>query len=476
MVSDESEKMFIATSDYLASLNTMADTKKQAIFNSTPNLSKVTGTRYYVSTNGNDANDGKSSATAWATLDKVNSYKFSAGDAVLFECGGSWRGQLVGRDGVTYASYGIGAKPMIMGATRNSADASLWKKTAVDNVYEYTLLVTNPGNIAFIDSEGNVTMSTRLHRLQKPDASSATLKVIADTYNDLTEDLQFWFDYYNDEILQYKTGTLYLYSANGNPGDRFADIEIGEANGNVISWANGATYDGLEVRYNGAHGFGGNADNVTVRNCVIQYIGGSLLTDRVTVYGNAIEVYGECDGFVAENNYINEIWDTGITFQNGSGNAGDCKYQNIVIKDNLIERCHWSIEFYNQNREGTVRSVKNVRVTGNFCRYSGEGWASKFRTAENGYELNETRANHICSWGFAEKVEDFVISGNIFESCGGYVLRFGSDSFAPGDKKIEVTGNTYVISEDTKLAKVGAAYQGIEDFSRDTDATVAIIE
>jgi hypothetical protein len=49
---------------------------------------------YYVRNGGNDSADGKSHATAWASLGKVNGYSFAAGDRVLFLEGNRWAGQL----------------------------------------------------------------------------------------------------------------------------------------------------------------------------------------------------------------------------------------------------------------------------------------------------------------------------------------------------------------------------------------------
>lgn len=45
---------------------------------------------YYVKPNGNDNLDGRSDATAWKTIGKVNSYSFATGDDVYFKCGGTW--------------------------------------------------------------------------------------------------------------------------------------------------------------------------------------------------------------------------------------------------------------------------------------------------------------------------------------------------------------------------------------------------
>src|SRR6187549_2480086 len=49
---------------------------------------------YYVRNGGDDSADGRSHATAWASLNKINSYSFAAGDQVLLLEGNRWVGQL----------------------------------------------------------------------------------------------------------------------------------------------------------------------------------------------------------------------------------------------------------------------------------------------------------------------------------------------------------------------------------------------
>src|SRR5262245_3969855 len=49
---------------------------------------------YYVRNGGNDSADGRSHATAWASLDKVNGFSFAAGDQVLLYEGNRWVGAL----------------------------------------------------------------------------------------------------------------------------------------------------------------------------------------------------------------------------------------------------------------------------------------------------------------------------------------------------------------------------------------------
>ena len=79
----------------------------------------VRATEYFVdSETGDDARDGRSAATAWKSLEKVNAADLVAGDTVRFRRGGLWRGSLVPKSGeegrpVTYTTYGKGQKPIL---------------------------------------------------------------------------------------------------------------------------------------------------------------------------------------------------------------------------------------------------------------------------------------------------------------------------------------------------------------------------
>ncbi|MFB6453985.1 right-handed parallel beta-helix repeat-containing protein [Chitinophaga sp. Hz27] len=81
----------------------------------------VTTTRYYVDNNGVDSLDGKTPATAWKTLAKVNATTFQPGDSILFKRGGSWTGTLVIKSSgtsnarITFGAYSSGNNPQIIG-------------------------------------------------------------------------------------------------------------------------------------------------------------------------------------------------------------------------------------------------------------------------------------------------------------------------------------------------------------------------
>ena len=77
--------------DFLKEIDKKAEQKKAQILNAKDELI-VTGTRYFVSTNGCDDNDGLNEETPWKSLDKVSSFAFKKGDGVFFKRGDLFRG------------------------------------------------------------------------------------------------------------------------------------------------------------------------------------------------------------------------------------------------------------------------------------------------------------------------------------------------------------------------------------------------
>ena len=67
----------------------------------------VSAEEYYVSNSGNDSWDGKSDATAWKTIGKVNRNVSNVGDDVYFKCGDEWVEErlLVDWDNATIGAY-----------------------------------------------------------------------------------------------------------------------------------------------------------------------------------------------------------------------------------------------------------------------------------------------------------------------------------------------------------------------------------
>ncbi len=403
---------------------------------------------YYISNNGNDINDGLSPETAWATLTKLKNTMLLPGDVVLFERGGVFRGDVICMSGVTYSAYGNGAKPIISGSYENYADPAIWIETDVPNVYKLQRNVYNVGVIVFNDSAelGNYNELVGALRVVGLDGFTS--------YRDLKEDLTFASDLYKRE--------LYLYSAYGNPGERFDSIEIGQYHHLMsVDKVQDVIIDNIHIRHTGGHGFtGGNLKNVTVRNCIADYMGGSILhgygpTNTVRV-GNSIQVYGGCDGWYAYNNWCYQIYDTGVTHQyNAPHGKEDCFMDNVKYIGNVFEYCHWAIEWYNYDYAATQQHFYNTYIADNICVLTGYGWGSRHRPSG---------AATMVSWGLTKYTKNFVTENNIFDRSLGDIFYLEG----AGNKLLELKNNIYVQNFDGSLGFLyGRRYAVGEDIASD---------
>lgn len=394
-----------------------ADKIKKEILNSVPNTRNKT--LYYVSPNGDDSYVGTDEAHPWKSLEKVNSTPLGEKDMVLFEAGQKWRGILKTQKGVSYSRYGIGDPPIICGSVRNYADPDLWTETDMACVYRCCAELQNPGIMAFDhdDSLGNY------------DARYGSLLFERDNYEldekGLNKDLQFFWNP--------KTKETYLYSEFGNPGMRFRSIEIGEAP--TVVWLNdGCLIDGLRVRYGGALGMAcGSVRNVTIINCVCDWIGGSKLGNNAT-FGNAIQIYGNAINCHIDHNWCYQCYDTAMTVQCTGNSKTDAIMENVSMSDNLVEYCYWGIEYWNQPSAEYARAFRNVEVNRNFIRFTGMGWGSAFRSEQyKGFPYLYEQTAALCCFGMIEAAENVSVCENIVElSRNGAIVRmdyYGGECF-----------------------------------------------
>lgn len=419
---------------FAAKCQEKADAMKATILGSKSDYSAAKGARYYVSAQGNDASDGLTPETAIRSLEAVRRLDLKPGDAVLFRRGEIFRGRIQAKTGVTYSAYGEGPKPTICSSERNYADAALWEKTDVANVWRCTVPVSNAGIVTFdhdpqVIGKYDVTVGQmRCNRTKTP--SPAHLK----------EDLAFWNDM--------PANRLYLCSAKGNPGSRFSRIEIGCSGNSIAVGCDGVTVDNLHITLTGSHGVGaGTVRNLEVRNCVFDWLGGSLLIPEgrkngPCLYGNAVEVYGGCDGYRVHDCWMYQIYDTGITHQCHHARNAEIRQFNVEHARNLIEYCFWSIEYYNAfNKFGETR---NVYVHDNFCRFGGYGWGCRGRAGGAPMYSIDDRP---------DVTSNYVNEANTLERCLGILVNNFGRHASPPD--FVFRKNVYVQPRGWHFAAIG---------------------
>lgn len=468
-------------------VDVIAEQMKKDILN-TPNTAdiygdKMTGTIYYVSEkNGNDDNDGKTPETAVKTIAGLNKVvRFPRpGTSFLFERGGIYRGQLsVASNGLILGSYGEGDKPLIMQSRRNFADQSLWVETDWPNVWKCTESLTNVGVIGF--DHDLFDYSEDSYNELYGDIMNANLFGVKGV-QDLNKDLQFYSVLSNDQTTggTVKENELYLYSDKGNPGSRFKSIEIGENKAIVSGKGDDVIIDNIAFKFTGGHGMGGagGCKNRTVTNCIYSWLGGSILSldfrgnGRPVNYGNAVEIYGSCNGYLVENNWMYQLYDTGVTHQFSDGTA--CTQEGVKYYGNLIELCHWGIEFYNAMGDGTTpasrKYTRDVHIAYNVVRDSGYGWGSITRYRQGG-------SYAYCGSSLSLN-EDELTEYNIFDRSAGYVIYLPANSNEKDDKNIYIQneGNTLgMLKGNYFKCDFDAAYN-IRKYLGDENAVVIVIE
>lgn len=418
----EEIELVVDPSNLMTNYKGYAEKEREKLLNeilNTPNtleLYEVKGNIYYVSTSGNDANDGTSPEKAIQTLAAVDGLSLQDGDAVLFERGCIWRmyEKFECRSNVTYGSYGEGRKPMILGSPKNFAQ-EVWKPSKKKNVWQINYIYAYPCG-AFFD-QGK---------------EAGYLKT---SFRAMTANTHFFFDE--------SMATLYLYCDKGNPSDVWDSIEFSQAgmkmylNGGVSN----VVVDNIALRYTGQGGVGGtyaNA-NVTVTNCEIGFTGGAWVggdPSSGTRYCNAIEMWCSKEGHNFSHNWIYHTFDSAISPQ---GNQG-FNYHNIKIDNNLLEFNNADIELF----EALPGTYKNFTSNNNICRFTSLGWGT--RVEDGGIRgIDGVHRGTI----YADQIESMEFCNNIIDCPGRaiYNYRVGSKKAYDNWKR---TGNVYYFKKSLR--------------------------
>ncbi len=342
-------------------------------------------TSYFVdNVNGNDNYNGLTVSTAWQSLSKVNAFSYQPGDSILFKRGGQWRGQLIPKSGtvaayITYADYGTGQKPQLLGSVNVS------------------------GNSQWIDEGGNIWRS----------AQSSPIDIGNLIFNGATgfgskkwtaSQLLTQGDYWWDES---GTQTVKIYSTL-NPANYYSDIEA--AIGTFIVYIQQGSYivlKNLACKYGAADGIElRNAHHIIISDCELSYIGGCKLINQVR-YGGGIQFWANSNNNIVERCKIWEIYDDAITNQGNSSAGGTLQQYKLYFRNNIIWNCsESSFCFFIQPAIVNGSFMKNIYFENNTCVNAGGGWAANQRPDLKGFQV-------YCSANTAA-TDSVFIRNNIF--------------------------------------------------------------
>lgn len=433
------------TERILNDLDLAAASRRNAIRNA-PDRISVSGKSYYVSEEGCDDNDGLSPESAWKTLARVSSADLAPGDGVFFRRGDLFRGYVLTRPGVTYAAFGVGEKPRLYGWDKSLAQPDLWEPVdKIHNIWKWKEPILDCGTLVFDGGKAHCRKLIPTYRngvFVCREDESRPFRMSAEMTEDL--DMVCFYEERMDlrpskgedfpvPLIDDKSfGELYLRCDRGNPGEVFTSVEaLPRRNLIQVKSNDGVRVDNLCIKYVGAHAIGGGGaclKGLSVTNCEIGWVGGSIQhylgTDpnypqgkrgTVTRFGNAVEVYGGCDGYTVSDCYIYQVYDAGITHQ-VTTHGKTYRMNNVRYRNNLVEHCVYSIEYFLEKNGGDVESIiTDCEISGNFLRFSGYGWGQQ--------RHNTDTPAHIKGWSYENTARDFVIRNNIFDRAAYRMLH-----------------------------------------------------
>ena len=377
---------------------------------------------YYVSNSGDDDNSGTAEADAWQSIAKVNGFEFAPGDVIHFECGGQWRGTLAPCSGapqghVTYTSYGVGAKPLLLGSLEMNKPAD-WRPVGT-NLWETRPLPVDVGNIIL-----NNGQSCGIKMWEREDVDAQN---------------KFCFDR--------EKKTVVLCTAQ-NPAMLFDDIECALKR-HIINQGGKSyvVYDGLHLACGGAHGIGGGGTHhITVRNCDLCFIGGGHQHSRKTQrgewhvrYGNGVEFWAGAHDNLVEQCRIWDIYDAGLTNQ-GSGRN---QQYNITYRNNVIWNCEYSFEYWNRPAESTTH---DIYFEDNLCFNAGQGWSHAQRPWPAGV--------HLMFFSNQAQTDRFFVRRNVFHHAENSFMNIHIARWNGLDGLV-LTDNTHCQPPDSVLVHWG---------------------
>ena len=447
-----------------------SDAQRLKIINSDTNV-KILGTAYYVSNSGNDSNDGKSPQTAWATIARVNSVSFNAGDGVFFERGSSFRGMIQPRDNMTYSAYGKGNKPVIMGSPEDGANQDKWRLLeGTNNIWVFYKDMYDTGGLVFNKGASWATRKTALwdgNKYVDPLERNKAIDV------SILKNLEFYSltDYtgYTTETADRgldRKGKLYLRCDEGNPGKIYSSIEFlsnpnlfrNQGSFYIVCAGKNTIVDNLCLLY---HSGGGVdlEDGSIVQNCEIGWVGGNIMSfsgksvgsDSVAVIrcGDGI-LMGETSNTSAINNYVHHIYDTAITIESGPWSTDERrKSMNIKVIGNVTDTCAGDMALMDWDSKGTVNKYNkllfdNILIKDNYFMKAGYGWSHLDTDIDWGVEEDVFELACNIFFGYKGTLgKDIYVKNNVFYQ-SKYALVGGLYSLDAQPYNVNFSGNTYV--------------------------------
>ena len=291
---------------------------------------------YYLSENGDDANNGLSDQYPKKTLLSVNGL---SNCSILLKSGETFKLTstamphfAIGENCVV-STYGGTEKAIINGYI----DLTLEWTTHATNIYKASL--ANKG--FYTGVKQNYDLSNVGHLLVNGVYNWKRVQTLAQ----LAKEGEYYIDEANIRIYYYTTSkiTSLVFKSARNSHAIFFNLS-------------NSSISNIEITGFGRHGIQiSGTNNIKIVNNYIHHIGGCKISSTGVRYGNGIELWDSGQNIVVERNHITDCFDAGMTNQTNSAKT----QTNISFKKNIVERCWYMIEVFDGS--STARATyKNI--------------------------------------------------------------------------------------------------------------------
>ena len=331
---------------------------------------------YYISSTGNDNSNGISTSTPWRTISKVNSRTLVAGDVILFERGGTYRGSLyINQSGtttspITISTYGSGNLPVFLGSQLTSNwivhQGNIWKTqvsaTRMAHLFynDSILPIARFPNTGWLRNDIGTSTQINDSQLNQPagywNGATVVVRSTAWSYDtarvtsyspgvinmtSIVYDLSTYnwgyfirnklelLDTPGEWFFDRATSTLYLYPITSNPNLSTIEVvtafQAGDGCGISVNWQrSNVVIENIAFKHYGYAGVStSGSNNITVRNCTFDQC-----DDGIRAYGN---------GQIFSNNVLTRCRQIGIN--SISGGTSPSYGNNNFIENNTITDC-----------------------------------------------------------------------------------------------------------------------------------------
>ena len=398
----------------------------------------------YVSSDGDDGNDGLSESTPWRTLRKL-SEGLPAGGTGLLRRGDVFYGQLKVPAGpspdspTTIDAYGTGPAPEVCGYKIPKRDASVWKQVG-DKLWQIDLSdhsrfdgnhETDNGNVGFLLVDGRFFGRKSSYKKKQ------------------TPSEQWGF------VDDYKCLTVW---SEENPAAAAKDIRIAVKMHLAIPGSNTEVRN-VVFRGTGSHGLNStDPSHLRVSGCSFLELGGSYLEPKPewggTRYGNGVQIWRGGSDVVVTNCVFADIYDVAFTMQ---GPNPIRSWEDVSVVDCVMNRCTQSYELW-ASKCGPGIGLKGCTFVRNRCVDTGRGWA---------YDVRPDKANAtpLLMYAMETPVCDVLVKDNVFVNSRG-ALVFKSRGISELPESYRIVGNTIVGPPESPVANRQRGAQSAEENKR----------